>query len=138
MHVRRGEHALRGVHSELGTEYYSKALKFLGNEDAVILIFSDNIDYCKNIYGEEFLSSPVYYSTGSSELVDWVALSICDHNIAANSGFGFVGAALSKFPKTICYPRRLTRTVDHNNPNYLGTVNTNNLYFPDEWLPIEN
>jgi hypothetical protein len=60
------------------------------------------------------------------------AMSLCDHNIVANSAFSVWGALLNRNPakRVVCPSRFLKR--DNIIP-YL-----NHAWFPDDWIPLDD
>jgi hypothetical protein len=102
VHVRRGDYTDLQDHHPLCTlEYYRAAMeKFPGHN---FLIFSDDIDWCKhNIKGDN-----VSYSEGYTAEQDLQRMSLCDHQIIANSSFSWWGAWLNNNPdKKIIAPKQ--------------------------------
>jgi len=100
LHVRRGDYLnLQHVHPVCTKQYYDNALKTLGKEIENILIFSDDIEWCKqNLKYDncEFISDEDY-----NELY---LMSRCKNNIIANSSFSWWGAWLNNDvnKKVIC------------------------------------
>ena len=132
LHVRRGDY-LTHFSLVMGLRYYQDALsvfydKFDGNYFKLV-VFSDDIPWCKaNIMGEN-----VIYVENNTNYVDMCMLSLCDHNIAANSGFSWWGAYLNTSPtKLVVCPYQYIGALDREHQYINGT------YFPDNWLPIAN
>lgn len=91
LHVRRGNYkTLNEYHNLLSPDYYYEALKQFKNHK--ILIFSDDIEYCKNI----FSNYNCIYIENDFDLHDLYLMSLCNHNIIANSTFSWWGAWLNK------------------------------------------
>lgn len=91
IHVRRGNYkVLNEYHNLLSPDYYYEALKQFKNHK--ILIFSDDIEYCKNI----FSNYNCIYIENDFDLHDLYLMSLCNHNIIANSTFSWWGAWLNK------------------------------------------
>ncbi len=82
VHVRRGDFVRLGT--DLPGSYYTEAMDYIkGNtEKPVFYCFSDDIEYCRHMFGDT-----VKYVTGNSEAEDFWGMSICRHNIVANSTF---------------------------------------------------
>lgn len=137
LHVRRSGHALRGIHSELKLDYYKECIKNIEIENFAILIFSDDLEHCRNVYTKTSLGREVFYSNSSSDIVDMAAMTLCDHNIIANSTFSFWGAALSKFDKMIFCPSRFVRTIKSQS-EFVNVDIFNFNWHPDSWIPITN
>jgi len=85
---------LGDYHTNLGMEYYGKAIRYftdrLGRCD--FLIFSDDIEWCK----DNFLRGEFLFSDDVSESDALQKMSLCGHNIIANSTFSWWGAYLNK------------------------------------------
>jgi len=121
IHVRIGDYAgLQQFHPICDTEYYIKASQEFSDDNYYFLIFSDNIEYCKNIFGE---SENILYIEGNSPEVDMCMMSICEHNIIANSSFSWWAAWLNKNPhKKVIAPKKWF------GPAYDGINDTKDLY----------
>lgn len=98
IHVRRGDFVQYQNHI-LGKKYYEKAVEYIETSvrsTVQYFVFTDDIDYAKKI----FIDMPnVRYVTGNYEKDSWMdmyLMSICKHNIIANSSFSFWGAYLNK------------------------------------------
>ena len=59
------------------------------------MVFSDDIKNCRrNLFNQ----SNIFYSE-NNYLIDFCAMSLCDHNIISSSTFGWWAAYLNKNPK---------------------------------------
>lgn len=89
LHVRRSDYLnLPNHYYTLDKEYYQNAIDLVGR-DKKIVVFSDDIDWCKANFGNvEYISAPSH--------IDLYAMSLCSHNIIANSTFSFWGAFLNQ------------------------------------------
>jgi len=65
--------------------------------DAVFLVFSDDQTWCR----ENIVGPHIHFSPFSNEIEDLTAMSLCDHNIIANSSFSWWGAWLNQNPQKI-------------------------------------
>jgi hypothetical protein len=106
IHVRRGDYVMfPDHHPPCSFSYYNSAIEELriANEKVVYLIFSDDVDWCKT----EF-TDPSYIITDlNNPYSEMCAMSLCDHNIIANSSFSWWGAWLNKNPdKIVIAPAR--------------------------------
>jgi hypothetical protein len=88
IHVRRGDYLNEnGWHHNLSIDYFKKSINIFSTlfENFKILVFSDDISWRKdNIFGDK-----IYYSENNSNHVDMCMMTMCNHNIIANSGFNF-------------------------------------------------
>jgi hypothetical protein len=93
IHIRVGDYiGLQDYHPICTPEYYHKAIQHFLDENYYFLIFSDNIEYSKNIFGE---SENILYINGNTAEVDMCMMTMCDHNIIANSSFSWWSAWLN-------------------------------------------
>lgn len=93
IHVRRGDYVgLKDFHENQSLEYYTESVKNF-SDDCMFLIFSDDIDWCKK--NLNFIKNKIYVDI----FLDYEQLylmSLCNHNIIANSTFSWWGAWLNK------------------------------------------
>jgi hypothetical protein len=93
LHVRRGDYlGLSDFHPILPIEYYKKSLKLIDN-DSTILIFSDDINWCKSNF--DFIKNKIFISD-LEDFEELYLMSMCNNNIIANSTFSWWGAWLNK------------------------------------------
>jgi hypothetical protein len=130
VHIRVGDYkGLQQFHPIMDTRYYFDAMKEFSNEnnetDKYFLIFSDDMEYAKNIFGE---SDCIIYMENNTPEVDMCAMSMCDHNIIANSSFSWWAAWLNdNINKKIVAPKNWF------GPAYTGIHTTKDLY-PESWI----
>ena len=140
LHLRRGDYIQPHFSfCELDSEYYVKAIidNFSPIEDYNFLIFSNDIDYAKELFEGDNIwfvepKDVDEMSYTSSENEDLALMSLCDHNIIANSSYSWWGAFLNKNKnKKIICP---TNYVKPNHPS--NWINGN--YYPSTWINIDN
>lgn len=91
IHVRRGDYVnLQQFHPLCSKEYYNEAIDTMG--DCKFLVFSDDIEWCKSAFG---YGRDIVYSNLPDHISDLCAMTMCDHNIIANSSFSWWGAWLN-------------------------------------------
>lgn len=91
LHIRRTDYLTsNGFHPVQSTEYYSKALEIIGDYDQ-LLIFSDDINWCKN----NLTYKNMIFIENQDNVEDIWLMSLCQHNIIANSSFSWWGAWLN-------------------------------------------
>ena len=129
VHFRKGDYLMLSS-LNLTNEYYRKALLHFDKHEYKLIIFSDDIDACKNT--GLFDEYDVHYMEQHDAGVDMYIMSLCDNNIIANSSFSFWGAFLNtnENKKVVC---------PHD---FIGKSDTDNAYingnwYPDEWIAIE-
>jgi hypothetical protein len=93
IHIRRGDYIGLSGFEKLGVEYYQTAINKFCNVNYKFVIFSDDIDWCKSVFGED---ESIYYSESQPEYVDMCMMSMCDHFIIANSSFSWWAAYLGQ------------------------------------------
>lgn len=113
IHVRRGDYVAIGNTQGLCTpDYYRQAIEMMmeKTKPSVFLVFSDDIEWCRN-------NIPAFLGDVPAEYVDWnkgadsyrdmQLMSLCSHNIIANSSFSWWGAWLNRTPgKVVIAPSR--------------------------------
>jgi len=98
IHVRHGDYIkYPNYHFILPIDYYKKALDILDNK--FYIICSDNIEWCKKEFNFIHINN-VYYSR-EKYYIDLILMSLCNHNIIANSSFSWWSAYLNKNPNKI-------------------------------------
>ena len=129
IHFRRGDY-LQVSSLNLSLEYYQEAINkiqsLFPNQKIKYLIFSNGMGWVK----ENFKLSNCVYVEGLDRFKDMCLMTLCDHNIIANSTFSWWGAYLNQnLNKKIICPY-----------NYLNYIQLNDIingkYFPKEWIPI--
>ena len=94
IHIRRGDYVyLQQFHPLCTNDYYIKAANIFENINPYFIIFSDDITYCKELFGN---SENILYIDNVDPYVDLCLMSMCDHNIIANSSCSWWGAWLNK------------------------------------------
>ena len=124
--VRRGDYLmLQHNHCVLDTPYYQEAINtyFTNNTDQ-IYIFSDDLDWCKQIFGNDVIY--VQDDIGTQLFL----MSKMKHLIMSNSTFAWWGAYLNQNNGIIVSP---TPWFGPNNKD----LNTDDLYYPT-WIKYEH
>jgi len=132
IHIRRGDYVndpkTKKTHITFGLEYYEEAIKIIKDKikDPVFFVFSDDISWVKeNLkinYPIIFVSDP--------EIKDYeelIIMSVCKHNIIANSSFSFWGAWLNQNQgKTVIAPKKWSNLYQKEYKNIC----------PENWVRI--
>ena len=121
IHIRRTDFVTNGNHVSQKMDYYEEALTLVP-QDANVLIFSDEPEWCKHqdlFSGDRFLVSEV-----NDPYIDLCLMTLCDYHIMANSTFSWWAAYLAK-SKMVIAPK--TWNPDTN------PLNTKDLYC-DGWI----
>ena len=119
IHIRRGDYVgIQEEHPVLPADYYQEAVGKFADGEYGFLVFSDDIQYCKKMFGED---PNILYSEHSKDFTDMAMMSMCDHNIIANSTFSWWAAWLNSNPdKRVIAPSIwLGPKIQHLQTNYL-------------------
>lgn len=105
IHVRRGDYLLKEnlrCQNVCNEEYYFRAIKYIKKmvENPVYYVFSNDIEWCReNLQLEN--ANYIDWNTGLDSYKDMQLMSMCKHNVIANSTFSWWGAWLNKNPNKI-------------------------------------
>jgi len=131
IHVRRGDYLKSRRRDSCGTvcslAYYNRAIEQICSQVANprFFIFSDDKEWVK----ENLLIENAVYVDINSRLdsyKDMQLMSLCKHNIIANSSFSWWGAWLNNNPNKVV----LAPSIWMRNMNYADVL-------PDSWIKIE-
>jgi len=110
VHVRRGDYVsepnTNKYHGTCGSEYYREAAKIIGDKvpNPHFFVFSDDVPWVKENIA---LGDKVTYVEGCKNYEDLHLMSLCRHNIIANSSFSWWGAWLNEHPdKIVVTPKK--------------------------------
>lgn len=93
LHIRRGNYLHLPNHHPIQTlDYYNEAINIIGL-DKTFVFFSDDINWCKE--NLNFIPNKFFISE-NEDYEDMYLMSLCNHNIIANSTFSWWGAWLNK------------------------------------------
>lgn len=124
LHVRRTDY-LNGFFVNLNRDYFDAAFGHFDNSRVTYLVFSDDLPWCEEMFKDK---GNIEFSVGNDAIVDMCAMSLCDHNIIANSSFSFWGAFLNRNPgKKLIGPARTLKS-DSIIPHL------NYCWLPDEFI----
>ncbi|MFA6922783.1 MAG: alpha-1,2-fucosyltransferase [Bacteroidales bacterium] len=126
VHVRRGDYVnskfgqnnYRNIHSE---GYYKKAFEIISKKTSapVYFMFSDDIEWCKNEFKK---IKDLIFIESHKPHEDLILMSLCKHQITANSSFSWWAAWLNNNPyKTII----ATDKWFYNNWNTINLISEN-------------
>jgi len=127
VHVRRSDYlGLQHQYNLLDVEYYQESINMFDDDTYQYFIFSDDINWCKQVFGENEL---IEYIEGNDQYVDLHLMTLCDHNIIANSTFSWWGAWLNKNKD-----KKIIAPSVWFNPNRKD-LNTKDM-IPKDWIKI--
>ena len=106
MHVRRGDYVMYpDHHPPCSLNYYNNAVNELRSsiDNLVYLVFSDDVNWCKSVF-----TDPSYIISDLGDpYIELCTMSLCDHNVMANSSFSWWGSWLNTNPdKIVIAPSR--------------------------------
>lgn len=127
LHVRRTDYVEKSAdHPPCSLDYYKDALEYF-DKDLPVLVFSDDIEWCK--HQKLFEPDRFMFSENTWNLVDLCTMSLCDFHIIANSSFSWWGSYLAKSKKTVA-PKKW-----FGDSGYTANHNTQDIYRKD-WIVI--
>jgi len=136
VHIRRGDYVkdkkTKKFHGNCSMAYYNKAIEFFSSRisDFNLVFFSDDIQWVQ----QEFKALPnkKIYVSGNTDEDSWkdmFLMSLCNHNIIANSSFSWWGAWLNEnSDKKIIAPKNWFLDVEQEK-------NSGDL-LPKDWIRI--
>lgn len=107
LHVRRGDYVqvpqTAVTHGLCSQAYYRAAIQYVESrvDNPYFFIFSDDIDWVKRSLKIQFPCQYVDHNQGVDSHNDMHLMSLCAHNIIANSTFSWWGAWLNLNPRKI-------------------------------------
>lgn len=131
VHVRRGDYVWHPNHLVCLPSYYENAVAYICErvENPVFYVFSEDVEWCKeNIK----FPQPCFYvdNTDKPSSHDMQLMSLCKHNIIANSTYSWWAAWLNSNPdKIVIAPDKLV--VDST-----GIDNINDIFYTDDMVRI--
>jgi hypothetical protein len=116
IHIRRGDYINHPNYWVVTPEYIQNALSQFNDKEYTFLVFSDDIKWCKQVFPEG-----VVFIEGNDQFEDLCLMSLCDHNIIANSTFSWWGAFLNQNSnKKVVAPKNWftsSKSIDDLYPN---------------------
>ena len=121
IHIRREDYINHPNYWVVTSEYIQDALDQFNNDEYTFLVFSDDIKWCKQVFPEG-----VVFFEGNSQFEDLCLMSLCNHNIIANSTFSWWGAYLNQ---------NINKKVVAPSNWFIPSKSLKDLY-PDNWIII--
>jgi hypothetical protein len=123
IHVRRGDFINHPLYKDICTlQYYQNAIKRISALTKIdhVFIFSNDIQWCKDnmsAYLRGIITTYIDWNKGAQSYNDIHLMSLCKHNIIANSSFSWWGAWLNKNPnKVVISPQTWDNSEAASNP----------------------
>ncbi len=132
--IRRGDYVGNSNYAQLGViGYYYLALNqnFPDWRERQIIIFSDDIPYCRVHFGG---LGNVVFSENNSDIEDICLMSCCHDFVIGNSTFAFWGAYLGSYDSPAT---KVVRPVRHFD-GLLKRQNDIKDYYPPDWIPFDD
>lgn len=118
IHIRRGDYVTDSNFALCTKEYYQEAMDSIRKEveNPVFFIFSQDFDWInENLTFDKEEVHFIDWNKGKDSYIDMQLMSLCKHNIIANSSFSWWAAWLNKNPeKRIFAPARWFRKEERN------------------------
>lgn len=131
LHVRRGDYLTLGAHALCDRAYYEAALARVLDRltgDPTVFVFSDDPGWARDNLPLPCARVVVDFNGPDADFEDMRLMSLCRHNIIANSSFSWWGAWLNANPdKRVAGPARWFANPKLTNPDIL----------PEGWIEVE-
>lgn len=126
VHIRRGDYLkFSDYHIGCSLYYYKEAINYFKNKNFIFV--SDDIEWCK----ENFKGENYFFSDLNDEVLDLTLITICEHNIIANSSFSWWGSYLNKNEnKKVIAPKTWFNPYNPNTPK-----DTEDIYC-ENWIKL--
>lgn len=132
LHIRRGDYVhnskTAATYELCSLDYYEASIRYVAEriKSPIFFIFSDDITWAKNNLKIDYPSRYVEHNNGNDSYNDMRLMSLCKHNIIANSSFSWWGAWLNpSFEKIVVSPERW----------FSSDANTQDL-IPQSWVKL--
>lgn len=113
LHVRRGDYVsnwrANATHGLCSLDYYRDTVQYIAERvmNPHFYIFSDDVEWVRDNLKLEFAHDYVNHNHGQESFNDMRLMSLCKHNIIANSSFSWWGAWLNaSADKIVAAPKR--------------------------------
>jgi hypothetical protein len=133
MHIRRGDYVSKPENAKVlgsvGIDYYNQAIHKVRDQivKPVIFAFSDDLSWVKDNIESGENTVFVSHNSGMSSFEDMRLMSLCKHNIIANSSFSWWGAWLNTNPeKMVIAPKRWLKNNSYSTEDLI----------PNTWIRI--
>lgn len=131
IHVRRGDYLNHKLFKDLtDIDYYNRAIQYFSNVTNIdcFIVFSNDIEWCRHNLAPLIKKSTIEFidwNHGTNSFRDMQLMSLCTHNIVANSSFSWWGAWLNDNPQKIVVAPHKWINVDYETD-----------IIPDSWIKI--
>lgn len=139
IHVRRGDYVLnrriKRVHGTCSLDYCSQCVSLIAEKITRphFFVFSDDPSWVTENLRFDYPTTFVTHNDATRDYEDLRLMSMCKHDIIANSSFSWWGAWLNANPdKIVLAPRKWFNEPDKDDPRDLDTRDL----FPDGWIKV--
>jgi len=110
LHIRRGDYISNPenlkFHGLCSISYYHQAIKHIAEHvpDLHVFVFSDDLNWARQ---HLVVNYPVHFVDNNNSIADMQLMSLCKHNVTANSSYSWWGAWLNNNPdKIVVAPKK--------------------------------
>lgn len=135
LHIRRGDYVQKkryqNVYAQCSLDYYKHGVEYIAqkHQNPTLFIFSDDIEWVKENLNLPYESIYVSNNTGNKSYEDMRLMSLCKHNVIANSSFSWWGAWLNNNKeKIVIAPQKWFNDEKIDQTDVI----------PENWTQIEN
>jgi hypothetical protein len=131
LHVRRGDYLSLAAHTLCDQAYYDAALAHVLKDlpgAPVVFVFSDDPDWARTNLSVPVEKVVIDFNGAERDFEDMRLMTLCQHNVIANSSFSWWAAWLNANPdKRVAAPKRWFGDPKLSNPDIL----------PSSWTQID-
>lgn len=140
VHIRRGDYVSNKSFELLTEQYYTDAFDVINNriKRAVYFVFSDDLIYAKKMISGLKLTHNRFVFVDSSKnknYIDLQLMSMCKHNIIANSTFSWWGAELNRNLNKIVVAPDKYYTIIPSNKLWNKLINSG-YFYQNDWIKV--
>lgn len=126
VHFRRGDYLVLPHHGICTLDYYTKAFQQFTDKSYYFIIVTDDVEWAKQTCKG---ASNFYISESKNQFIDLCLMSLCNHNIIANSSYSWWGSWLNNNKnKRVVAPSKWFG-------GHLKSLNTKDLY-QSNWIVV--
>ena len=143
LHIRHGDFIYSPIlrlfssNAFLPPDYYYQCIEILKRDykNLIVFIFSNNLQWCKENFHSDV---PIEFVEGENlkDFEELHLMSLCKHNIIANSTFSWWGAWLNQNPDKKVFMPIPSSEQGRINYRYSPTRNENSPFDSDRWIRI--
>lgn len=119
IHVRRGDYLKSSLYAKLDEDYYLNAIRYIKKhiDNTVFYCFSDDIEWCRELFSR-YNVTYIDWNKGEDSYIDMQLMSLCKHNIIANSSFSVWAAWLNTNKKKYVIRPKMYYADAHKSEKY--------------------